>query len=67
MTQRKVTYATSAVRLAIALRCMEQARTVDGVVLAKDVAKAAGLTPKDTEALRCAFEQHKARVRQKTS
>lgn len=53
----------SAVRLAVAIKAMSNAYSLDAVIAAKDKAKAAGLTPRDTEQLRNQFETHVARVR----
>lgn len=62
-TAPSVTHATSSTRLANAKRLMDQAETLETVIAAKDKAKALGLTPKDTEALRVAFTHHSRRVR----
>lgn len=54
---------SSAVRLAVAVRGMAQAETLEAAIAAKDKAKNLGLMPKDLETLRAAFEQAKARFR----
>lgn len=57
-----VTRGTSAVRLAVAMRAMEQAPSLNALVKAKDAAKTF-LTPRDLDALRVAFDKAKARFR----
>lgn len=57
------TYANSSVRLAVAVRRMNSAETMASVIAAKDTAKNAGLTAKDTESLRVAFDAAKDRIR----
>lgn len=49
-------------RLAVALHSMASAETLHAVVVAKDKAKAGGLTARDTERLKVAFEAAKTRV-----
>ena len=53
----------SAVRLAMAAKAMATAETLQAVINAKDKAKAAGLTPRDTDQLKQHFETHVARIR----
>lgn len=62
MNTHTTTYANSSVRLAVAVRRMNSAETMASVIAAKDTAKNAGLTAKDTAALRVAFEAAKARI-----
>lgn len=50
-------------RLAVAMRLMSCAQSLSEVVAAKDKAKAAGLTKRDTEKLKTSFETHVARFR----
>lgn len=64
--QPTVTWATSAVRLACAVKRMAQAETAHQVVAIKDATRKLGLTPGDTEVLRAAFERNKARLRNTT-
>lgn len=61
--QVRPTRLVSDVRLAVALKAMVGAETVDAVVRAKDKAKSQGLTPRDLQKLKASFETHVARVR----
>lgn len=53
----------SQIRLAVAVKAMSQAETLEAVITAKDKAKGQGLMPKELDALRVAFDQAKARFR----
>lgn len=59
-----VTPGTSAVRLAMALRQFATAQTLADIVAAKDRAKSAGLSAKDTQTLRAAFDGAKAKFKE---
>lgn len=61
--EQRPTRQVSAVRLAMAAKAMASAETLQGVINAKDKAKAAGLTPRDTDQLKQHFETHVARIK----
>lgn len=53
----------SQMRLAVAMRAMERAESLQAVIRAKDHAKGMGLLPADMDTLRAEFDRAKARFR----